>query len=83
MKDMSATEAAHRFSMVLDEAGDRDHPWWAARSDDRSAPRANGRAVAEVLNSWHRRLGGHDEFEANVSAAQAAAADLDGDPWRE
>ncbi|MGH3934838.1 MAG: hypothetical protein ACRDS1_07680, partial [Pseudonocardiaceae bacterium] len=25
---------------------------------------------------------GHDEFEVNVSAVRAAAADLDGDPWR-
>lgn len=87
MKEMSATEAARRFSAVLDGT-ENGETVVITRGGRRvamivPAPRANGRAVAEVLNSWHGRLGDHDEFEANVSAARAASADLDGDPWRE
>jgi antitoxin (DNA-binding transcriptional repressor) of toxin-antitoxin stability system len=47
------------------------------------APRANGRAVTEVLARWRGRLGADDEFAAHVAAAGEAPAELDGDPWRE
>jgi hypothetical protein len=47
------------------------------------APRANGRAVAEVLERWRGRLGIDDDFAAAVAAAGDTPAELDRDPWRD
>jgi hypothetical protein len=51
------------------------------------APRANGRAVTEVLVRWQGRLGGidtDDAYAADVAAAAGEApVDLDNDPWRD
>lgn len=87
MKEMSASEAARRFSAVLDGAEQGDTVV-IKRGGRRvalivPAPRANGRAVAEVLERWKGRLGIDDEFAANVAAAGDVSNALDGDPWRE
>lgn len=47
------------------------------------APRANGRAVTDVLARWSGRLGIDDEFAAHVAAAGEATTEPNGDPWRE
>lgn len=47
------------------------------------APRANGHAVAEVLDRWRGQVGADDEFAANVAAAGDMPTELDADPWRE
>jgi prevent-host-death family protein len=87
MKEMSASEAARRFSAVLDGA-EHGEAVVITRGGRRvamivPAPRANGRAVADVLARWHGRLGVDDDFASNVAAAGEAPAELDGDPWRE
>lgn len=87
MKEMTASEAARRFSAVLDGA-DHGETVVITRGGRRvamivPAPRANGRAVTEVLARWRGRLGADDDFAANVAAAGDAPTDLDGDPWRE
>lgn len=84
---MSASEAARRFSAVLDGA-ERGETVVITRGGRRvamivPAPRANGRAVAEVLARWRGRLGVDEEFAANVVAAGAVGTELDRDPWRE
>jgi prevent-host-death family protein len=87
MKEISASEAARRFSAVLDGA-EHGETVVITRGGRRvalivPAPRANGRAVAEVLARWRGRLGADEEFAANVDAAGDAPLELDGDPWRE
>jgi len=87
MKEMSASEAARRFSAVLDGAEQGDTVV-ITRGGRRvalivPAPRANGGAVAGVLQRWQSRLGIDDEFAANVAAAGDLPDVLDGDPWRE
>lgn len=84
---MTASEAARRFSAVLDGA-EHGETVVITRGGRRvamivPAPRANGRAVTDVLARWRGRLGADDEFAANVAAAGAAPVELDGDPWRE
>jgi len=76
---MTASEAARRFSAVLDGA-EHGETVVITRGGRRvamivPAPRANGR--------WRGRLGADDEFAANVAASGAAPVELDGDPWRE
>lgn len=84
---MSASEAARRFSAVLDGA-EHGETVVITRGGRRvamivPAPRANGRAVAKVLARWRGRLGADEEFAANVVAAGAVSTVLDSDPWRE
>lgn len=85
MKEMSASEAARRFSAVLDGAEDGETVV-ITRGGRRvaligPAPRGNGRDVSEVLARWRGRLD-VDDVAANVAAAGAAPAGLDRDPWR-
>jgi prevent-host-death family protein len=87
VKEISASEAARRFSAVLDGA-EHGETVVITRGGRRvalivPAPRANGRAVAEVLARWRGRLGADEEFAANVGTAGDAPPELDGDPWRE
>jgi prevent-host-death family protein len=84
---MPAAEAARRFSAVLDGA-EQGETVVVTRGGRRvafivPAPRANGRALADVLDRWHGRLEVGSTFAADVAAAGAAPSDLDGDPWRE
>lgn len=84
---MSASEAARRFSAVLDGA-EHGETVVITRGGHRvamivPAPRANGRAVAEVLARWRGRLRADEEFAANVAEAGAAPTESDSDPWRE
>ncbi|MGQ0716436.1 MAG: type II toxin-antitoxin system Phd/YefM family antitoxin [Pseudonocardiales bacterium] len=84
---MSASEAARRFSAVLDGA-EHGETVVITRGGRRialivPAPRANGTAVAQVLDRWRDRLGVDEEFAANVAAAGDLPVVLDGDPWRE
>lgn len=87
MKEMSASEVARRFSAVLDGA-EHGETVVITRGGRRialivPAPRANGSAVAEVLDRWRDQLGIDDEFAANVASAGTVPAVLDGDPWHE
>lgn len=87
MKELSASEAARRFSAVLDGAEDGE-TFVITRGGRRvalivPAPRANGGAVADVVGRWQDRLGVDDSFAAAVAAAGDATADLDADPWRD
>ncbi|MGH3695684.1 MAG: type II toxin-antitoxin system Phd/YefM family antitoxin [Pseudonocardiaceae bacterium] len=83
---MSASEAARRFSAVLDGA-EQGETVVITRGGRRvalivPAPRANGGVVAEVLDRWRDQLGLDDEFAANVASAGDVPVALDGDPWR-
>lgn len=87
MKELTASEAARRFSAVLDGAEDGE-TYVITRGGRRvalivPAPRANGRALSDVLHRWRERLGVDDEFDGTVASVGDAPADLDGDPWRE
>jgi prevent-host-death family protein len=83
---MSASEAARRFSAVLDGA-EHGEVVVITRGGRQvamivPAPRANGRAMKDVLARWRGRLSVDDEFVANVAAAGEASTERDGDPWR-
>ncbi len=87
MKELSASDAARRFSAVLDGAEDGD-TYVITRAGRRvalivPAPRANGAAVTDVLDRWRDRLGVDDAFAAVVASAGDASTTLDGDPWRD
>lgn len=45
------------------------------------APRANGRAVSEVLGRWRDRLVVDEDFGGRVEVAGAVTTERDGDPW--
>jgi prevent-host-death family protein len=84
---MSASEAARRFSAVLDGA-EHGETVVITRGGRQialivPAPRANGSAVVEVLDRWREQLGVDDQFAANVASADNESAVVDGDPWRE
>lgn len=84
---MSASEVARTFSAVLDGAEDGETVV-ITRGGRRvallvPAPRANGQAVAGVLERWRGRLGVDDAFEEAVRQAGGGSSDLDGDPWRD
>lgn len=86
MKEMTASEVARSFSAVLDGA-ESGQSVVITRGGRRvallvPAPRANGRAVADLLARWRERLGVDDAFEAAVAQADAATTELDRDPWR-
>lgn len=47
-------------------------------------PRSNGAALRAVFDRWRGNPALDDAFESNVHAArEAAAAELDTDPWRD
>jgi prevent-host-death family protein len=79
---MTASEASRNFSAVLDEA-EHGETIVVTRSGRRvamivPAPRANGRALREVINAAF-----DEAFSTNVAGARdIASGDLDGDPWR-
>jgi antitoxin (DNA-binding transcriptional repressor) of toxin-antitoxin stability system len=82
---MSASEVARSFSAVLDGA-ESGEAIVITRGGRRvallvPAPRANGSAVAQVLERWRQRLGVDDAFEEAVAQAGAGPAELDRDPW--
>ncbi|OLT21777.1 prevent-host-death family protein [Pseudonocardia sp. CNS-139] len=85
MEELSASEAARRFSAVLDGAEDGES-FVITRGGKRiamivPAPRANGDAVADVLRRWQGRLAVDDDFAAAVHAAGDTPVDRDSDPW--
>jgi prevent-host-death family protein len=85
MKELSASEAARRFSAVLDGAEDGES-YVITRAGRRvamivPAPRANGRAVSDVLGRWRHRLAVDDDFAGRVEAAGAVTTGRDSDPW--
>ena len=87
MKELSASEAARRFSAVLDGAEDGE-TYVITRAGRRvamivPAPRANGRAVSDVLGRWRNRLAVDDGFAGVVEAAGAVTTEGDADPWRD
>lgn len=88
MRELSASEASRNFSAVLDEA-ERGETIVVTRSGRKvavitPAPRANGRALREVLARWRGNAAFDEEFAANVSSARELASnDLDADPWRD
>jgi prevent-host-death family protein len=88
MKEMSASEAARNFSAVLD-ATEKGETIVVTRSGRRvaliaPAPRANGAALADVLERWRGHPALDDAFATQVGAARSgASAELDADPWRD
>jgi prevent-host-death family protein len=87
MEELSASEAARRFSAVLDGAEDGE-TYVITRGGKRvamivPAPRANGEAVVEVFRRWQGRLALDDEFVETVAAAGESLVGLDADPWRD
>lgn len=85
MKELSASEAARRFSAVLD--GTEDGETYVITRGGRRvamivpAPRANGRAVSEVLSRWRDRLVVDEDFGGRVEVAGAVTTERDSDPW--
>ena len=86
MVELSASEAARRFSAVLDgaEAGET---YVITRGGRRvamivPAPRANGGAVVDVFRRWQGQVVLDDDFADAVATAGEAPAELDADPWR-
>jgi antitoxin (DNA-binding transcriptional repressor) of toxin-antitoxin stability system len=48
------------------------------------APRANGKALRDVFRRWRGNAALDDSFVARVAhGREAAAGDLDADPWRD
>jgi prevent-host-death family protein len=87
MRELTASEVARNFSAVLDgaEAGE---PVVITRNGRRvallvPAPRANGRAVGEVIDRWRAQLAVDDAFEGAVASADRGEPGLDDDPWRD
>lgn len=84
---MSASEASRNFSAVLDEA-ERGETIVVTRSGQRvalivPAPRANGRALLDVLRRWRGHAEADGAFVANVAAArEVGRVERDSDPWR-
>jgi len=86
MKEMSASDVARSFSAALDGA-ESGETIVITRGGRRiamlvPAPRANGKAVLDVLARWQGRLAVDDTFAAAVEAADQGEPGLDEDPWR-
>jgi antitoxin (DNA-binding transcriptional repressor) of toxin-antitoxin stability system len=87
MKEMTASEVARNFSATLDGA-EGGETIVITRGGRRvallvPAPRANGRAVAQVIDRWRERLAVGDVFDDMVANADSGTAGVDGDPWRD
>ncbi|MTD55900.1 type II toxin-antitoxin system Phd/YefM family antitoxin [Amycolatopsis pithecellobii] len=88
MREMSASEASRNFSAVLD-AAEHGETIVVHRGGRRvaliaPAPRANGKALLEVVQDWRGRDALDEAFEENVAAARTSVtAELDSDPWRD
>lgn len=86
MREMTASEASRSFSAVLDsvEHGESIVVTRAGRriATIAPAPRANGAALRSVFERWHRDPALDETFGEHVEAArEAAAVELDTDPW--
>lgn len=87
MREMTASEASRNFSAVLD-AAEHGETIVVTRAGRRvaaitPAPRANGGALRAVFERWQGNAALDDSLAARVNAVrEAAAADLDADPWR-
>ncbi|MCE7007740.1 type II toxin-antitoxin system prevent-host-death family antitoxin [Kibdelosporangium philippinense] len=85
---MSASEASRNFSALLDEA-EHGETIVVTRNGRRvalivPAPRANGRALRDIVRRWSTHDVFDDEFADNIAAArETASAELDKDPWRD
>lgn len=88
MREMTASEVSRSFSAVLDSA-EQGETIVITRAGHRVAtiaptPHANGAALREVFERWHRSPALDDAFSARVSAArEAASGGLDADPWHD
>ncbi|MDG3009500.1 type II toxin-antitoxin system prevent-host-death family antitoxin [Rhodococcus sp. D2-41] len=88
MREMSASEASRCFSAVLDSA-ERGETIVVTRAGRRvaviaPAPQSNGAALRAVFDRWRDNSALDGAFESHVHAArEAAAAELDTDPWRD
>jgi prevent-host-death family protein len=76
MREVSASEASRNFSAVLDEA-ERGETIVVTRSGRRiaqitPAPRASGKALRELFETYHRAPIVDDEFEARVDRGLAS-----------
>ena len=87
MREVTASEASRQFSAILDGA-ESGETIVVTRGGRRialivPAPRANGRAVGEVLARWRDRVGVDDAFADAVEAAGQAEGEAggDNDPW--
>lgn len=86
MREMTASEASRNFSAVLDsvENGETIVVTRAGRrvAAIAPAPAATGAAFNEVLTRWREAGALDDDFARRIDAARdAAAADIDADPW--
>lgn len=87
MREMSASEASRNFSAVLD-AAEHGETIVVHRGGRRvaliaPAPRANGKALSDVIGRWRGRAELDEVFAENVAKARSAVtADLDTEPWR-
>lgn len=83
---MSASEAARNFSALLD-AAERGETIVVTRSGRRvalieAAPKANGRALRELLNRWRGDPALDEAFAAQVAAGQGGVSpEADRDLW--
>jgi prevent-host-death family protein len=87
MREMTASDVARNFSAVLDGA-EGGEPVVITRNGRRvallvPAPRANGRAVGEVIDRWRTQLAVDDAFADAVASADRSDPGLDADPWRD
>jgi prevent-host-death family protein len=85
MHEMTASEASRNFSALLDSV-EQGETVLITRSGRRVAqiaptPTANGRALKHALGRFKGTV--DERLEANIAAArQAAAVELDSDPWQ-
>lgn len=89
MREVTASEASRQFSAILDNA-ESGETIVVTRGGRRialivPAPRANGRAVGDVLARWRDRLGIDDAFAAVVADTDQTGitAGTDRDPWHD
>jgi prevent-host-death family protein len=88
MREMSASEASRNFSAVLD-AAEHGETIVVHRGGRRvaliaPAPRANGKALLDVVKRWRGRDELDEAFAENVAKARTSVTpDLDTDPWRD
>lgn len=85
---MSASEASRNFSAVLD-AAEHGETIVVHRGGRRvaliaPAPRANGKALLDVVERWRGRDELDEAFAENVARSRASVTtEPDTDPWRD